>query len=367
MKNGIDLEEYMSGAIERIISQAIKASLKNPREMAFILRFLADSRRAKEKRDCYEKQGKHIPPFLIASIASSCNLHCKGCYARENKACGEAVQQGLLSDEKWKNIFLQAQAAGISFILLAGGEPFTRNDVIKKAAEQKSIIFPIFTNGTMFNEEYIDLFDKNRNLIPVLSLEGGPAETNARRGEGVYGKVVCAMEKLKQKEIFFGVSITVTTENIETVTSQGFVKKLYDSGCKILFYVEYVPVTAETTFLAPTDKERNRLIQKQTMMRFEYPDMIILSFPGDEKHMGGCLAAGRGFFHINAKGGAEPCPFSPYSDINLTACTLLQALDSPLFKKLNRLGNLWGEHSGGCLLFENEAEVKELLQGEVAL
>ena len=74
-----------------------------------------------------------------------------------------------------------------------------------------------------------------------------------------------------------------------------------------------------------------------------------------------CLAAGRGFFHISTVGGAEPCPFSPFSDTNLKDCSLLDALQSPLFKRLGEAKMLLGEHEGGCILFEKEEEVKKLL------
>jgi MoaA/NifB/PqqE/SkfB family radical SAM enzyme len=88
--------------------------------------------------------------------------------------------------------------------------------------------------------------------------------------------------------------------------------------------------------------------------------MLFISFPGDEKSSGGCLAAGRGFFHINPYGKTEPCPFSPYSDTDLREKTILEALKSPLFQKLNDQNILMQEHIGGCVLFEQEEEVKKL-------
>ena len=92
--------------------------------------------------------------------------------------------------------------------------------------------------------------------------------------------------------------------------------------------------------------------------------MVFISFPGDERASGGCLAAGRGFFHINASGGAEPCPFSPYSDTSLVHTSLKEALQSPLFSRLQESGSLEKFHTGGCALFEQEQLVKDLLQGE---
>lgn len=92
-------------------------------------------------------------------------------------------------------------------------------------------------------------------------------------------------------------------------------------------------------------------------------DMLLISFPGDERASGGCLAAGRGFFHINARGGAEPCPFSPYSDTSLQDVSLKEAMRSPLFRRLREDGNLTGIHTGGCALFEQEETVKKYLEG----
>ena len=172
------------------------------------------------------------------------------------------------------------------------------------------------------------------------------------------------MTKLQEKGIFYGASITVTCENIITVTTNDFVQNLYNKGCKIIFYIEYVPVDKSTIQLAPSDGEREILTTRQDSLRREFPDMIFLSFPGDEKTTGGCLAAGRGFFHINATGAAEPCPFSPYSDTNLGEVTLIEALKSPLFKKIREEEMLFGEHAGGCVLFENEDTVRKFINNK---
>ncbi|MDF2615192.1 MAG: Radical domain protein [Clostridia bacterium] len=361
MSSHFNLSEYMNNGIENIVKGIVKASLKNPRETAFAVKYALASKKAKRKREILERQGENVPAFLIASITSSCNLFCKGCYARTNSSCGEGHSKEQLTSEKWELIFKEAKALGISFILLAGGEPLMRRPVIEKAAEVKDIIFPIFTNGTMLDEEYIKLFNKNRNLVPILSIEGDRVQTDGRRGKGVYDVLMNGMDKFKEKDILYGASVTVTTENVESVTSKAFFEKLYKKGCRALIFVEYVPVTEETKLLAPTDRERKILEREQQKLRKQYEDTIFLSFPGDEKYSGGCLAAGRGFFHISSNGSAEPCPFSPYSDTNVGHCTLREALRSPLFKKLHETGMLTGEHDGGCILFQKENEVKKLV------
>ncbi|PRR79121.1 hypothetical protein CLLU_35680 [Clostridium luticellarii] len=47
-----------------------------------------------------------------------------------------------------------------------------RRNIVEKASSFKEIVFPIFTNGTLFDEDYMNLFDKNRNLVPIVSIEG---------------------------------------------------------------------------------------------------------------------------------------------------------------------------------------------------
>ena len=361
MNSSFDLIEYMNQGVKGIVENALKASLKNPREAAFFVKFLGASKKAEERRTQLENSGKHIPPFLIASIATKCNLFCNGCYARANQSCHEDAADDQLSSQEWHRIFEEASSLGVSFILLAGGEPLMRRDVIRCAGKVQNIIFPIFTNGTIVSDDDLELFNRKRNLVPIISLEGSREETDERRGTGVYDLIENAMDQLKNRGIYFGTSITVTTENIHTVMQEAFIRMLSNSGCKIIFFVEYVPVSPETEYLAPGQKERDLMEHQLNALRIQNEEMVLLSFPGDEKYSGGCLAAGRGFFHINANGGAEPCPFSPFSDINVKDTSLVDVLNSKLFRRLTESEFLTAEHKGGCVLFEKESEVRKIL------
>lgn len=283
MGETMDIQEYLTAGVENLTKNVVKVTLKNPAQNIFMARFAAVSQAASRKRKASEKAGEHVPAFLIASITSSCNLHCAGCYARAVHSCADSEPVAQLSAEEWGHIFEEAEEMGISFILLAGGEPMIR-----------------------------------RNLIPIFSVEGKEKQTDVRRGEGVYRKVFSAMEVMKKEKLLFGSSVTVTKENLEEVTSDTFINSLAEQHCKALFFVEFVPMSPELKELAPGDTERKYMNQRLAEIRNRYPNMIFLSFPGDEKSSGGCIAAGRGFLHINSHGGAEPCPFSPYSDVNVT-------------------------------------------------
>lgn len=358
-----DIERYLETGVQSVVKDIVKTSLFCPKETAFVAKFALSSKKANERRKAFSESGTHIPPFLIASITSKCNLHCAGCYARSLSTCEDGEPTCQLTADEWAKIFAEANELGISFILLAGGEPLVRRDVIKKAADTPDILFPIFTNGTMLNGEYLSLFDNHRNLVPIISIEGGKEQTDARRGNGVYNTVSEGMENMQKKHIAFGASVTLTKENYIEATSDEFIKDMAKKGCKAVIFVEFVPTSKGTEYLAFEDKEREEFDLRLRELRRKYDDMLFIAFPGDEKGSGGCLAAGRGFFHINSHGGAEPCPFSPYSDINVKNTSLLEAMHSKLFTTLREGEMLTGEHKGGCALYESRQKVEAILQG----
>jgi len=360
----IDLAAYMSGSIRNIMAKAYKNVLSNPREARFAYKMQRLFEKSESRRrKVMDEEDLHVPPFLISSISTTCNLHCKGCYARSNGIAqdNEANARPTLTPEQWHNIFTEAASLGINFSLLAGGEPMMRKDILEAVSKVDDMIFPIFTNGTLIGPAYIEFLRKRLNLVPIISIEGTAIGTDERRGQGVFRRALHAMELLKQEDLFFGTSITVTTENLQQVTSKEFIDQLRSYGCKIVFYIEYVPTEAGTEHLAFNDEHVAQMEAVLEERRTDYADIIFLSFPGDEKALGGCLASGRGFFHIGPDGSAEPCPFSPFSDSNVAELGLRQALQSPLFRKIRAAHALGWEHTGGCTLFEHREEVEQMV------
>ncbi len=356
----MDLDSYLSKGTLRIATQLV--SLMGPARM---LSVLATQKQAIGKRNHAARQGLHVPPFLIASIATGCNLRCTGCYARANGSCHDSASSEL-GAQQWDSLFGQCEELGIGFILLAGGEPFTKMDVIMAAATHTTCIFPVFTNGTLLDEQRIGLLASAHNIIPMLSIEGDARQTDARRGVGVHNQVMSAMKALSDKQVLFGASVTLTTANMHQVLSPAFAQELQEHGCSAIIYVEYVPAAGGDDSLALDQDKRNESLELLANLRSAVPAMMFLSFPGDELQGGGCLAAGRGFFHINAHGGAEPCPFSPVSDTNVLDVGIEGALRSPLFTSLQSSGILSQAHGGGCVLFGHDQELKEAMDGHQA-
>ncbi len=359
----MNLNLLMNQGIRTILKTAGHFYIKDRQGRAFLSHMAPRIQKSIECRNQYEQDGIHIPTFLIASITSKCNLHCSGCYSRANGACNDRLSRTDLSTEEWLNIFDQASDLGIPFVLLAGGEPFMRPDLIAGAARNKDVIFPVFTNGTMIDNDCLTLLEENRNVIPVFSIEGNDEQTDMRRGDGVSMTVHTAMNALREKGVLFGASITVTRENMHIVTTPSFMADLRNKGCGLVFFVEYVPAAEGTEYLALTTEDLEVLAAAVSVLKKKTRDMIILSFPGDEAAMGGCLASGRGFFHVNAAGGADPCPFSPYAKYNLRTSSILDVLKSDYFAKLREIAESAGEHVGGCTLFDQKDRVSAVHSG----
>jgi MoaA/NifB/PqqE/SkfB family radical SAM enzyme len=200
-----------------------------------------------------------------------------------------------------------------------------------------------------------------RNLVPSLSLEGQQAETDLRRGSGVYEQVKEKMRLLRKAGILFGTSLTLTRQNFDLITSSAFQKALSQSGSQVSLFVDYVPVQPGTEPLTLTAEQKHCEARWINSLRKQLPGLFI-NLPGDEEEYGGCLAGGRGFIHINPSGHLEPCPFAPFSDVDLTKMSLKQALGSDFLRIIRENAGKMKESQGGCALWENHAWVLEQLK-----
>ena len=153
-----------------------------------------------------------------------------------------------------------------------------------------------------------------------LSIEGTPETNDERRGDGHYEAVMKAMDLLKKHGILFGTSICYTRNNVEAVTSDEFLQMLADKGARFGFYFHYMPVGNKAVpELMPTVEQRKYMLERIRYIRSEECNIPFfpMDFQNDGEYVGGCIAGGRNYFHINSAGDAEPCVFIHYSDANI--------------------------------------------------
>jgi MoaA/NifB/PqqE/SkfB family radical SAM enzyme len=316
---------------------------------------VAFQRRQALRRAAAERRGETVPAVLIASVTRRCNLDCAGCYAkaiRPEPKVGSDLSLGPeqpapseLSDDRFMELFHEAIDLGVGAILIAGGEPLLRRGLLERLAALRGILIPVFTNGTLIDEKAAALFGKT--LVPVFSIEGDESFTTERRGLGVHEAALKAARAVGEKGGLFGVSVTVTSRNVDLVLSPGFLGEVATLGAAVLFLVEYVPVTAGTEALVLDDAQRARLNDTSSTENLSFPTVRL---PGDEEAYGGCLAAGRGFAHIAPEGRLEACPFAPFSDSNADEVGLKSALASPLMRAIRERHRELTETKGGCAL-----------------
>jgi len=340
--------------IQKQFWKALQLALRNPMQTRlFFIKALWQQYQATRTRLFHFKQGLEVPPLLIISLTQRCNLNCAGCYSKVLHQDSGAE----LTASRFREILGEAGSLGISIILLAGGEPLIRRDLLGVAAEFSGIVFPIFTNGMLLNEEYLAFFKSNPHLIPVISLEGRELETDIRRGDGVHANFEKISQMLKARTIFWGISLTLTAPAHDLLLSPAFLKDHLDKGCRLFFFVEYVPIDPGSKHLVLNQAQKAGLQKRVDELCARLPGLFI-AFPGDEDPYGGCLAAGRGFLHINPSGMVEPCPFAPFSDTDLRHSSLRDALKSKLLQKIRAKHHLLKETEGGCALWANREELE---------
>ncbi|HOY30392.1 MAG TPA: radical SAM protein [Bacteroidales bacterium] len=316
--------------------------------IVFLLRVIWYQRKAMKTRQRSKLNNTEVPPLIFFSITKNCNLNCKGCYQKSQNRTAEKE----MSTEKMLSILREGEALGSSIIGVLGGEPFTRKDFFHIASTMKKMLFITFTNGMLIDDAMIKKLKKNKNIIPIISNEGRECETDGRRGSGVYSHFKNTAQKFKKNHIIFGMSFTATKDNFHIITDDAFLREMISLGCSTFFYFPYKPVDGRSEELI-LDHNQLKVLEEYTYTFREKYKTLYFS-PLAEKQFNGCIGAGKGLIHINYDGSIEPCPFAPYSDINLYNVTLKEALNSELLRTI-RENHAWLEqnNNGDCPLWEN--------------
>lgn len=315
---------------------------------------LSGSARQEEIR---EQEGCNVPWAILLDPTSACNLHCTGCWAAEY---GNRLN---LSFEELDSIVEQGKELGTYMYIFTGGEPLVRKaDIIRLCEKHSDCEFLSFTNGTLIDEAFCKEMLRVKNFVPAISLEGFEMANDARRGEGVYDKVKKAMHLLKENGLPFGISVCYTSQNYQDVSSEKFFDMLIEAGALFVWFFHYMPVgNGAATELLPTPEQRTKVYEKIREFR-KTKAIFSMDFQNDAEYVGGCIAGGRKYLHINAKGDVEPCVFIHYSNTNIRTATLLEALKSPIFMAYHD-GQPFNENMlRPCPMLENPEKLRNIVK-----
>ncbi len=313
-----------------------------------------------QTRDAAKKKyGCNIPWAILFDPTSACNLHCIGCWAAEY---GHTMN---LSYDVMNKIVTEGKALGVHFYLLTGGEPLVRKaDILRLCKEHHDCEFHAFTNGTLVDEQFCKDMQRVGNLSLSISLEGFEEVNDSRRGKGDFQKVMKAMDLLREHGLVFGTSICYTSKNIDTVTSDEFLDMIISKGAWYTWYFHYMPVGNDASVdLLPTKEQREYMIHRVREIRSEEggKPIFAMDFQNDGQFVGGCVAGGRNYCHINPNGDVEPCVFIHYSSANIKEKSLLECLQQPLFKEYGRQQPFNKNQLQPCPMLENPQYLVEMV------
>ena len=294
-------------------------------------------------------RGATPPDFLTISPGKACNLACVGCYANSGEH-GEKLDWATVNrivrdaHEEW----------GTRFFVLSGGEPLawreSHKGVLELAEAHPDCFFIMYSNGTLIDDALARRLGALGNLSPALSIEGMKARTDARRGEGVFDRIVAAACRLRREGVLFGISLTATRDNAEEILSDEVLSTFVDGlGALYAFVFHYMPIgRAWTLDLMMTAEQRYRLYER-TWSLIRERHLFAVDFWNGATGSNGCLAAGRagGYFHINWNGDVSPCVFFPYSPVNIREVyarggSLDEVWEQPLFAEIRRWQREYG-------------------------
>lgn len=311
-------------------------------------------------RNNRDKLKCNIPWVVLLDPTSACNLKCKGCWA------AEYGHKSNLTLDEMRKIVAESKALGTHFFMFTGGEPLIRKkDILTLVSENKDCIFLAYTNGTLVDDEFCIQMKKAGNLGLALSIEGSEETNDARRGDGAYARTLEAMATLRKHKCIFGTSICYTSQNYEAVTSDEFYDMEIESGAKFAWYFHYMPVGSDAdTNLLLTPEQREHVYRQIRAKRDSKngKPIFTVDFQNDAEFVGGCIAGGRNYFHVNSEGDVEPCVFIHYSDSNIREKSIIECLQSPLFKEYYKGQPFNNNMLRPCPMLENPEALRHIVK-----
>jgi MoaA/NifB/PqqE/SkfB family radical SAM enzyme len=244
--------------------------------------------------------------------------------------------------------------------MMTGGEPLIRKDLFHLFEAHGDTFFQLYTNATLVDEKMVERLVALGNVGLAISLEGFREETDARRGKGHFDRVLRVMKWLKEAGLLFAVSTTQTSKNTEILFSDEFIDFLVEQGCLLLWNFHYVPMGRNPDLgLMTSPRQRNWSRERLEYFRATRP-LLFVDFWNDGCLTHGCIAGGRKYFHVNARGDLEPCVFCHFASDNLKEKSLVEALNSPLFREIRARQPFSENLFRSCFLIDHPEKGREI-------
>ncbi len=335
--------------------------VRHPRYLPGFLRLARTIGQSRRMRARARAGGVQVPPFLVLSVTSKCNLRCTGCFAGAVGTVASAPAHPSLGLRDLYRIIDEAVSLGVMAFMIAGGEPFLLPGIAKLFRDYPDRLFLVFTNGTALQPADYDILKNCSNTVIVVSLEGDRDLTDLRRGRGVYEKALGSLDLLQDAGVLTGIAVTIGSANIGYWSEPRNIDGLIAHCGPLAMFIEQIPTGGFESGSVLTDEQRTRFRQ----VVVDYRDRatggaFLIHSPGDEEALGGCVSAGRGFAHVNPGGDVTACPVSALATHNVRTSSLRDALASPLFTLIRENAHLLETEGHPCGLSAHAEELESM-------
>jgi MoaA/NifB/PqqE/SkfB family radical SAM enzyme len=283
------------------------------------------------------------PVFITLSPTQTCNLACIGCYAASTNKTSATLEWDVVD----RIMEQKRRLWGSHFTVISGGEPLMYESqgktILDLYEKYNDNFFLMYTNGTLIDKAMANRLAELGNVTPAISVEGFETDTDARRGKGVFNKILQAIDNLKEAGVMYGISFTATRKNADKILDSDFIDEFFGpKGATFAWMFQYLPIGRGPDFdLMLTTEQRKQLwYRERELMRDK--GIFFVDFWNGGPISDGCISAGRkgGYLYIDWHGNVQPCVFIPYSVGNIKTDyfdkgkTLDDILQTPFFTRL---------------------------------
>jgi MoaA/NifB/PqqE/SkfB family radical SAM enzyme len=268
--------------------------------------------------------GRPIPKQILLYLTNKCGNKCGHCYQNKNN-------EGLYMDYNTASkVIEQSFDLGVAFIGLYGGEPTEWGGLPKLVNQYNKTIFLLYTNGdNMQSEVFINKI--SRNVIPIISVEGGEELHEYIRGKGKFNKIISIFNLLKENGFKYSTITTVTNKNIDYVFSKEYIGMLKNLEIVALIYSIYRGQNKEYV-INKNDYNKIKILSKKVSE--ELPVELFPRIPIEEC----CNKTFEELVVVGPEGDIGSCPFTNYTYGNINNDSLEAIIKS---KKNLIFNNRW--------------------------
>lgn len=159
-----------------------------------------------------------IPLSGSFELTPVCNMDCRMCYVRMSKQQQEAIHP-LRTAKEWLELAEEAKKQGMLYLLLTGGEPFSRPDFreIYEGLHEMGFVLTINSNATLIDESVVEWLKQMPPVRINITLYGASDDTYERlcRNPQGFTQVTKAIHLLKDAGISIKLNCSVTPYNAD--------------------------------------------------------------------------------------------------------------------------------------------------------